>query len=47
VTSGELEIAVSDHHLGAGPRQQDRCRAAIADAVACRTAAGDQRDLAG
>ena len=44
---GELEIAVGDHHFRAGPRQQDRRRAAIADAVACRAAAGDQRDLAG
>ena len=32
--SGKLGIAVGHHHLGAGARQQDRCSAAIADAVA-------------
>ncbi len=44
---GELEVAVGDHHPGAGARQQDRRRATISDAVTCRAAAGDQRDLAG
>ena len=44
---GELELAVGDHHFGAGARQQDRRRAAVADALASRAAAGDQRDLAG
>ena len=36
---GELEVAVGDQHLGAGARQQDRRRAAVADAVTCRAAA--------
>ena len=34
-------------HLGAGARQQDRRGAAVADAVARRAAARDDRDLAG
>src|SRR5207248_559427 len=38
---------IDDEHLGAGPRQEDRGGAPIADAVIRRPAAGDDRDLAG
>ena len=44
---GELEVEIGHQHLGAGARQQDRRGAAVADAVARRAAARDDRDLAG
>ena len=44
---GELQVAVGHQHLGAGARQQDRRRPAVADAVARCPAAAQDRDLAG
>ena len=37
-SSGELQITVGDQHFCARARQQDRCRAAVADAIAHRPA---------
>ena len=42
---GERQIAVDDQHIGAGAGQQDCRRAAVADAVTLRPAAGDDRHL--
>lgn len=36
---GELQVEIGHQHFCAGARQQDRGRAAVADAVACGTAA--------
>ena len=44
---GALAIEIDDENLRAGPGEQDRRRAAIADAVIRRTATGDDRHLAG
>jgi hypothetical protein len=41
------EVAIGDQHVSAGARQKDRGGPAIADAVAHRTAAAHQCDLAG
>jgi hypothetical protein len=46
-TFGKPELAIGDQHFGAGARQQDRRRPAVADAVARRPAATHQRDFAG
>ena len=46
-TFGKPELAIGDQHFGAGARQQDRRRPAVADAVARRPAATHHRDFAG
>jgi hypothetical protein len=43
---GSLLIEIDHENLGPGPGEQDRCRAAIPDAVIRRPAASDDRDLA-
>ncbi|HWX59025.1 hypothetical protein [Bradyrhizobium sp.] len=44
---GKLHLAVDHQHLGAGAREQDGRRAAVADAVARGAAAGDDGDAPG
>ena len=47
VRSAQRQRAVDHQHPGAGARQQDGGRAAVADAIAGGAAAGDDGDLAG
>ena len=44
---GERYVAIRHQHLGTLACQQNGCGPAVADAVACRTAAADNRNLAG
>jgi hypothetical protein len=44
---GSIAIEIDNENLGAGAGKQDRRSTAVADAVICRTAAGDDCDFAG